>query len=109
MRETPETLAALRRGRPGIELAEPNYLIAPADVTPNDTRFAERWALRNTSANNNAQAGADIDATAAWARTVGTAQTVVAVVDSGIDFTHPDLANNIWTNPSPLTNGDLHG
>ncbi|HKG48728.1 MAG TPA: S8 family serine peptidase [Pyrinomonadaceae bacterium] len=93
---------------PQVQFAEPNFLITKEDVTPNDPKFAEQWALRNTG-QNNGQFGADINAAAAWTTTTGARSTVIAVVDSGIDFTHPDLANNQWTNRTPGVNGDLHG
>ncbi len=91
-----------------VEFAEPNFLIAKDDVVANDARFNEQWALRNTG-QNGGQFGSDINATGAWSTTTGSPSTVIAVVDSGIDFTHPDLRNNQWTNPLPSANGDLHG
>jgi len=83
---------------PQVEFAEPNFLIARDDVIPNDVRFNEQWALRNTG-QNNGQVDSDINAVAAWNTTTGSRSTVIAVIDSGIDFSHPDLANN----------RDLHG
>ena len=93
---------------PQVELAEPNFLISKDDLTPNDTRFNEQWALRNTG-QNGGQYGSDVNVAAAWSATTGSQATVIAVIDSGIDFTHPDLANNQWINPAPGVNGDLHG
>ena len=93
---------------PQVEFAEPNFLIAKDEVTPNDARFNEQWALRNTG-QNGGQFGADINASGAWATTTGSKSTVIAVIDSGIDFTHPDLANNQWSNPAPSAAGDLNG
>ena len=93
---------------PAVESAEPNFLIAHDQLgtLPNDPRFAEQWALRNTG--QTGQFGADIDASAAWQTTTGRANLVVAIVDSGIDFTHPDLADNEWLNSNPV-NSDPHG
>src|SRR5438045_5231174 len=93
---------------PQVEFAEPNFLIAKDDLNPNDARFNEQWALRNTG-QNGGQYGSDIDATNAWQTTTGSMATVIAVIDSGIDLTHPDLTNNRWTNPHPSESGDLHG
>ena len=63
-----------------------------------DPSLSAQWALNNVG-----QAGgipdADIDAFEAWQVTSGSRNVVVAIVDSGIDFSHPDLAANIWTNP----------
>jgi thermitase len=95
---------------PSVEFAEPNFLIAKDQldsVLPNDPRFPEQWALKNTG-QNNGQYGSDIGTTNAWHTTTGAQSTVIAVIDSGIDFTHPDLSNNEWTNPHP-TSGDVHG
>lgn len=95
--ENLEALADVLRAHPAVEFAEPNFLIERADVTPNDPRFGEQWALRNTGAGGG-QVGADIGAGAAWERTTGAPATTIAVIDSGIDFTHPDLQNNGWAN-----------
>jgi RHS repeat-associated protein len=95
---------------PAVEFAEPNFLIAHDQInpqTPNDPRFTEQWALNNTG-QNGGQYSSDIGVTRAWQTTTGAPATVIAIIDSGIDFTHPDLANNEWTNPLPL-NGDVHG
>lgn len=93
---------------PQVLFAEPNFLISKEDVTPNDPEFGRQWALQNTG-QNGGQFGADIKVSSAWETTTGSRSTVIAVIDSGIDFTHPDLANNQWTNPSPSSQGDLHG
>ena len=93
---------------PQVEFAEPNFVIAKDDVIPNDPRFDEQWTLRNTG-QNSGQAGSDINAISAWDTTTGSRSTVIAVIDSGVDFSHPDLANNQWLNPTPGEDGDLHG
>jgi RHS repeat-associated protein len=92
---------------PQVQFAEPNFLISKEDLTPNDPQFNEQWALQNTG-QNGGQFGSDIKAATAWDKTTGSTSTVIAVIDSGIDFTHPDLANNQWTNPKS-EKGDLHG
>lgn len=93
---------------PQIEFAEPNFLISKEDLQPNDPQLNAQWALRNTG-QTGGQYGSDINATTAWQTTTGSSATVIAVIDSGIDFTHPDLTNNQWTNPNPADSGDLHG
>ena len=93
---------------PQVQFAEPNFLISKEDLTPNDPQFKQQWALQNTG-QNGGQYGSDIKAGKAWETTTGSNLTVVAVIDSGIDFTHPDLANNQWINPRPSTANDLHG
>jgi subtilisin family serine protease len=92
--------------RPDVAYAEPNYRIRIASI-PNDTWFDELWALRNTG-QSGGTVGADIAVTDVWSSTTGSAAVVVAVIDSGIDYNHPDLKLNIWSNTSP-TFGDVHG
>jgi subtilisin family serine protease len=68
--------------------------------------FRRFWGLRNTGqivAGKPGVSGADIAATKAWNVTVGSRSNVVAVIDSGVDYTHKDLAANIWTAPAPFT------
>lgn len=103
-----ETVALQLLLTPQVEFAEPNFLIAKDDLTPNDVQFRDQWALRNTG-QNGGQFGSDVNASAAWSTTTGSPSTVIAVIDSGIDFTHPDLVNNQWTNPRPSSSEDLHG
>ena len=81
----------------GILYAEPNYLAHIDATIPNDPLFPELWGMRNTGQTGGTP-GADIHATEAWDFTTGNRQVVVAVIDTGVDYTHPDLTNNIWTN-----------
>jgi thermitase len=72
-----------------------------AFVTPDDRYFDLLWAMRNigqTVAGAGGTPGSDTDADEAWNRTVGSRDVVVAVVDSGVDIQHPDLAPNVWAN-----------
>jgi subtilisin family serine protease len=84
---------------------------------PNDPLFNEQWSLQNTG-QRDGKRGADICATRAWAKTTGSNRVVVAVIDTGVDYRHTDLAGNIWTRPAGLapysdrelgTFDDLHG
>lgn len=76
------------------------------DSIPNDPLFGKQWGLQNTGLGidefSGALAGADINVLSAWERTVGTPSTVVADIDSGYRFEHPDLANVAWTNPGEI-------
>lgn len=98
-----DALAAELRLNPAVELVEPNYLIEKDEATPDDPRFQEQWALKNTGATGG-QPGADINAASAWQTTIGSSSTVIAVIDSGIDFLHPDLKNNQWKNQGERAN-----
>ena len=84
---------------PGILLAQPNYEYHPA-VFPNDRYFDDQWGLHNTG--HYGIADADIDAPEAWDVETGSASVVVAVIDTGVDYEHPDLAGNMWKNPGEV-------
>ena len=83
---------------PRVEYAEPDYLLYPSAI-PNDSLFAQQWSLMNTGAFGVGKVGADISATRAWDLTTGSNNLVVAVIDTGCDLSHPDLAPNAWVNP----------
>jgi subtilisin family serine protease len=105
----PSMIAKLR-GFSNVRYAEPNWILH-AQKLPNDPRFDQLWGLRNTGQTVNGIAGtrgADISAEPAWSVTTGSASVVIGVVDTGIDYTHPDLAANVWTNTSGI-NGCLPG
>jgi hypothetical protein len=92
-----EQAMAILRANPDVEYAEPNHYVY-AQVIPNDTYFAQLWGLRNTG-QGGGYAGDDIKATQAWDLYTGDPNLKIGVIDTGIDYTHPDLAANIWTNP----------
>ncbi|MGE0449794.1 MAG: S8 family serine peptidase [Vicinamibacterales bacterium] len=99
------TLVDYLRTRSDVEVAEPNYL-QYALATPNDPYFGTLWGLLNLGQTVNGDpgtAGKDINATQAWDVTTGSRANVVAVVDSGVDYNHPDLAANIWSAPTSFT------
>ena len=66
--------------------------------TPNDPMFKDQWALDN-SGQNGGKAKADLSAILAWAKTKGSSEVVVAVLDTGVAYTHKDLAANMWLRP----------
>ncbi len=68
---------------------------------PNDPNFGLQWHLRNTGQTGGTP-GADIGATSAWDISVGAPGVVIAIVDSGTEITHPDLAANIWLNAGEI-------
>ena len=84
------------RTRPDVLYAEPNFRVHVLR-TPNDSSLGTLWGLHNTGQDDGAS-DADIDAPAAWELSRGSRGVVVAVIDTGIDYTHPDLAANMWRN-----------
>jgi hypothetical protein len=99
---------AIYRADPLVEHAEPNYLVQRA-ILPNDSNFTQQWYLYNSgqrfAGNQRGTFGVDIGAPEAWDLHTGSAAIIVAVLDSGIDYLHPDLADNIWSNPGEIANG----
>lgn len=101
LREGLEVAEAVRQYRAAgnVEYAEPNHRVRAEEVIPNDPLFGELWGLRNTGQGNGTP-GADISAAEAWALTTGSPSVVVAVIDTGIDYTHEDIIANRWVNLS---------
>ncbi len=96
---------------PAVRSVEPDATIqiASDSATPSDPYFSQQWGLSNPTGD-----GVDIDAEHAWSVTTGNPSTVIAVIDSGIDLTHPEFAGRIWTNPNAnapndATPGDVNG
>jgi parallel beta-helix repeat protein len=96
-----------------VEFAHPNYIVdfyttqekieqdpIPSYI-PNDPYFNEQWALDNTGQNGGTP-GADIHAPEAWGTTKGSSDVVIAIIDTGVDYNHPDLASNIWSNKNEI-------
>ncbi|OVE78222.1 hypothetical protein BVX98_00955, partial [bacterium F11] len=92
---------------PDVAYVEPDYLISAFATFPNDPEFFALWSLHNTG-NRTHPKGVDIDATSAWDVTTGDPSVIVAVVDTGIDYNHEDLAANMWKNSSEIE-GDKNG
>jgi subtilisin family serine protease len=98
-----------------VEYAQPNYEIRfdppkyrdvsehpdvneLAEGSPNDPLFTDQWALSNLG-QGGGKANADVAALKAWKKTRGSSEVVVAVLDTGVDYTHGDLASNMWFRP----------
>jgi len=84
---------------PNVEYAEPNYIYQTCQ-TPNDPLYNMQWALNQTS-------DCDIDAPEAWDTETGNPDVVIAVIDTGVDYNHPDLSENIWTNNDEIPNNGI--
>ncbi|MBS1983376.1 MAG: S8 family serine peptidase [Bdellovibrionales bacterium] len=96
-----------------VEYVEPNFIyraLGAAEVTPSDKEFPKMWPMHNTgqvdAMGEKGKLGADISAPKAWALAKGSRDIVVAVIDTGIDYTHPDLKDNIWSDPE---HPEIHG
>ena len=83
--------------------AEPNYQVK-LNAIPNDPEFSSQWGLYNTGQTGGTP-GADIHAPEAWDLTTGSKDIVIAVIDTGVDYTHPDLVSNMFRN-TPDCNND---
>jgi len=79
-------LISLYAEEPKVVYVEPNFVLY-ADTLPNDPRYSDLWGM------------AKINAPLAWSLATGTRDVTVGVVDTGVDYTHPDLAANVWTAP----------
>ena len=109
---TTGALLAELQAEPAIAFAEPNFLRYPADLRPpNDPKFNLLYGLRNTGQAVNGLNGTpndDISFLKAWGLArPSTNEIVVAVIDSGLDPTHPDLSNNLWRNPAEIAGNTL--
>jgi subtilisin family serine protease len=110
--QTTATLIAELSQDPTVALVEPNYLRRHASLrTPNDPRFGQLWGLQNTGQEVNGFTGtarADIGFLSAWGLArPSTNEVVVAVIDTGLDLTQPDIVSNLWTNPGEIPSNGL--
>jgi len=123
-----QSAVKIYESNPDVLYAEPDYVIsilpdqtgtiindvnsAPILSIPNDAFFSDQWSFHNTG-QTMGTSGADIDAPGAWTISTGSNSVVVAVIDTGVLYTHSDLSANIWNNTGEIMgNGiddDLNG
>ncbi|MDI1289227.1 MAG: S8 family serine peptidase, partial [bacterium] len=100
----------LSREMDGLRWVEPDRL-QEIERVPNDPRYGELWHLENTGqfvqGSGLGTIGADVSARDAWDITIGSRDVVVAVIDTGVDVSHPDLAANIWRNPGEVAGNGI--
>lgn len=101
-----EKAISILKNNPNVEYAEPNYIYRIMETIPNDPYFPKLWNLKNTG-QSGGKPGADIKATYAWDIFTGSSDVVVAVIDTGIDYNHTDLAQNIWINTREIPNNNI--
>jgi subtilisin family serine protease len=88
----------------GVEYAYPDYKIRISNL-PNDSEFGNQWDFHNTGATTAAGKGlvdADIDAPEAWEVSTGSRSVIVGILDTGMNYNHPDLKENVWNNPGEM-------
>lgn len=101
-RSVEQAISALS-ANPNVRFAEPNYIVHADQfpAAPNDKYRGELWGMHNIGQTSGTP-NADINAPEAWNVTTGSPNVVIGVIDTGIDYNHPDLAANIWSNPGEI-------
>jgi subtilisin family serine protease len=92
-----------------VVYSEPNYII-DLFSTPNDEFFPIQWSLLNTGQmiyNKSGLNDADIDMDEAWDIETGSEEIIIAIIDTGVDYTHPDLVDNIWINEDEIPGNEI--
>lgn len=83
---------------PGVLYAEPDYYVSTCSV-PNDQYFNNLWGMKSGTGG--------IDAVSAWDKTTGSSNVIVAVLDTGVEISHPDLTNNLWVNTGEIWGNNI--
>ncbi len=105
-----DAVERLSREMDGLRWVEPDR-VQQLNRVPNDPRYGELWHLENTGqfvpGSGLGTIGADVSAREAWDITIGSRDVVIAVIDSGVEVSHPDLAANIWRNPGEIAGNGI--
>jgi len=97
------------KDHPDIDFIEPNYLYSIDGLeATDDPKFNQQWSLHNTGEIEGSLDDADIDAPEAWEIQSDSSTIVIGILDTGIDWQHPDLTDNIWQNLGEDADGDGH-
>ncbi len=111
---TTEALVDRMKAEPTVQAASYNYgkrttqAAGCPGISPNDSYFFYyQWSLCNYGQYWGGVPGADIDATRAWFYHTGSTDVVMAVLDTGVDYTHPDLQANMWVNPGEIPGNEV--
>lgn len=106
---TPDAIARAQAKFPMLTSIVPDRISKTAQV-PNDPQFVEQYTYQNvgqTIAGRPGVIDADIDATDAWDKTIGSQDVLIAIIDTGVQVDHPDLVANIWTNPGEVAGNGI--
>lgn len=114
-----DTAARNLQANANVLYAEPNYIRTFLDAVgtfPNDPYYPQQWGLNNGGQVPSVAplqgvavgvANSDVNAPEAWSITTGSPDAVVAILDSGMDYTNPDLVANMWHNPGEVANDGI--
>jgi hypothetical protein len=83
---------------PSLTSCEPDVIVYPSAI-PNDSLFSSQWYLHDPSND------ADVEMSTAWENGMGVKEVLIGVLDTGVYWSHPDLVDNMWTNPSDPVDG----
>lgn len=103
--ESVDSAVKALNANPLVEVAEPNYIYR-INKTPNDPMYGKLWGILNVGQadpkGQTGTAGIDINVEKAWDIQTGTKEKIIAVIDTGVDYNHPDLKPNMWVNEAEL-------